>query len=64
MKMKKGDKVTLNRTIRSATTGTILPMEGTVVREIENLGRILILVDFGSEQDYIFPNEVVLKEAA
>jgi len=45
--MEIGEQVKTAMAIRSRHTGTFLPREGTVVREIENLGRRLILVDFG-----------------
>jgi hypothetical protein len=57
--MKKGDSLHTMTLIRSQKTGLILPQHGTFVRDIENLGRKLILVNFGSAgQEYLFPNEV------
>jgi hypothetical protein len=50
--------------IRSQKTGVLLPREGTFVRAIENLGRNLILVNFGSAgEEYLFPDEVLLQTA-
>ncbi|MBI4529790.1 MAG: hypothetical protein HY695_38820 [Deltaproteobacteria bacterium] len=63
--MKPGQKITINRLIRSQRTGKILPREGTFVRELENLGRMLILVDFGGgTQEYLFRHEIDLQEEA
>jgi hypothetical protein len=46
--------------IRSQKTGVPWPRQGTFVRYIENLGRQLILVDFGSAgKEYLFPTEVL-----
>ena len=43
----------------SHKTGTLLPREGTFVRAVENLGRKLILVNFGlAGEEYLFPDEV------
>jgi hypothetical protein len=37
-----------------------LPREGTFVRAVENLGRKLILVNFGTAGDeYLFPEEIL-----
>jgi hypothetical protein len=37
-----------------------LPREGTFVRAVENLGRKLILVNFGAAGDeYLFPDEIL-----
>jgi len=36
-----------------------LPREGTFVRAVDNLGRKLILVNFGTAgEEYLFPNEI------
>jgi hypothetical protein len=57
--MKTGDSVKTTTLIRSQKTGVLLPRQGTFVRDIENLGRKLILVDFGSAgEEYLFPNEI------
>ena len=57
--MKTGDSVKTTRLIRSQKTGVLLPRQGTFVRDVENLGRKLILVDFGSAgEEYLFPNEI------
>jgi len=62
--MKTGDLLKTNRTIRSQKTGVILPREGTFVRAVENLGRQLILVNFGTAgEEYLFPDEIVLEPA-
>lgn len=58
--MKTGDSLTTTMLIRSQKTGVVLPRQGTFVRDIDNLGRKLILVDFGSAgEEYLFPNEVL-----
>lgn len=58
--MKTGDFVHMRKPIRSAHAGgAFLPRDGTFVREIENLGRVLILVNFGSAgEEYILPDDV------
>jgi hypothetical protein len=57
--MKTGDSLKTTKLVRSQKTGVLLPRQGTFVRDIENLGRKLILVDFGSAgEEYLFPNEV------
>jgi hypothetical protein len=57
--MKTGDSLNITTLVRSQKTGVLLPRQGTFVREIENLGRKLILVDFGSAgEEYLFPNEI------
>jgi len=57
--MKTGDSLKTTTLIRSQKTGVLLPRQGSFVRDIENLGRKLILVDFGSAgEEYLFPNEV------
>jgi len=58
--MKTGDSLKTTKLIRSQRTGVLLPRQGTFVRDIENLGRKLILVDFGSAgEEYLFLNEVL-----
>jgi hypothetical protein len=58
--MKTGDSLKIVKLIRSQKTGVLLPREGTFVRDIENLGRKLILVNFGSAgEEYLFPNEIL-----
>jgi hypothetical protein len=60
MAMKPGDVLTTTRPIRSQKTGIVLPRQGTFVSTIENLGRQLILVNFGSVGlEYLFPNEIL-----
>jgi hypothetical protein len=60
--MKPGDLLKTSRPIRSQKTGVILPREGTFVRAVENLGRQLILVNFGTAGDeYVFPDEIALE---
>ena len=55
-----GDRLKTSRPIRSQKTGTLLPREGTFVRADENLGRKLILVNFGTAGDeYLFPEEIL-----
>jgi hypothetical protein len=58
--MKPGDPLTTKKLIRSQKTGMFLPREGLFVRTVENLGRKLLLVDFGTiGEEYLFPNEVL-----
>jgi hypothetical protein len=58
--MRPGDPLRTRRPIRSQKTGTVLPREGTFVRAVENLGRKLILVNFGTAGDeYLFPEEIL-----
>lgn len=58
--MKPGDPLKTKKAIRSQKTGVLLPREGTFIRAVENLGRELILVNFGSAGDeYLFPEEIV-----
>ena len=60
MVMKPGDLLTTARPIRSRKTGIVLPRQGTFVSAIENLGRRLILVNFGKVgPEYLFPDEIV-----
>ena len=58
--MKPGDPLKTKRLIRPQKTGMFLPREGLFVRTVENLGRKLLLVDFGTiGEEYLFPNEVL-----
>jgi hypothetical protein len=58
--MKPGDPLKTTRLIRSQKTGLLLPREGVFVRAVENLGRKLLVVDFGTTgEEYLFPNEVL-----
>jgi hypothetical protein len=58
--MRPGDPLKTIRPIRSQKTGTLLPREGTFVSAVENLGRKLILVNFGTAGDeYLFPEEIL-----
>ena len=62
--MRTGDALRTIKPIRSQKTGVILPREGTFVRAIENLGRQLILVNFGSAgEEYLFPDEIMPEPA-
>jgi hypothetical protein len=57
--MRPGDLLITIKPIRSQKTGVLLPREGTFVRMVENMGRQLILVNFGAAgHEYIFPDEV------
>lgn len=61
--MNPGDALKTTRLIRSQKSGAILPREGTFVRAVENMGRQLILVDFGNcGEEYLFPYEIVSDE--
>jgi hypothetical protein len=58
--MKPGDALKTIAPIRSQKTGLILPREGKFVGAIENLGRTLIMVNFGvAGNEYLFPDEVL-----
>ena len=57
--MKSWDSLKTPKLIRSQKTGVLLPRQGTFLSAIENLGRKLILVDFGSAGvEYLFSHEV------
>jgi hypothetical protein len=57
--MNTGDKVRTITAIRSQRTGIILPREGTFITSRENIGRTLILVDFGEAgREYLLPHEI------
>ena len=58
--MRPGDPLKTIKPIRSQKTGSLLPREGTFVSAVENLGRKLILVNFGNAgYEYLFPEEVL-----
>jgi hypothetical protein len=58
--MSPGDLLKTNKPIRSQKTGMVLPREGTFVSAIENMGRHLILVNFGAAGfEYLFPDEIL-----
>jgi hypothetical protein len=60
--MKTGDPLTTSKPIRSQKTGVLLPREGTFVRAVENMGRMLILVNFGAAgEEYLFPEEILAR---
>ncbi|MDH3443727.1 MAG: hypothetical protein OEN50_07380 [Deltaproteobacteria bacterium] len=62
--MKPGDSLKTIKPIRSQKTGVILPREGTFVHAVENMGRQLILVNFGTAgQEYLFPDEILAEPA-
>lgn len=62
--MKPGDSLKTIKPIRSQKTGVILPREGTFVHAVENMGRRLILVNFGTAgQEYLFPDEISAEPA-
>jgi hypothetical protein len=62
--MRTGDSLKTVKPIRSQKTGIILPREGTFVRAVENLGRQLILVNFGAAgEEYLFPEEILPEPA-
>jgi hypothetical protein len=62
--MRPGDLLKTSKPIRSQKTGVMLPREGTFVRTVENMGRHLILVNFGAAGDeYLFPEEILLESA-
>jgi hypothetical protein len=62
--MNPGDALKTVKPIRSQKTGVILPREGTFVRAVENMGRQLILVNFGpAGEEYLFPDEILAEQA-
>jgi hypothetical protein len=62
--MNPGDSLKTTKPIRSQKTGVMLPREGTFVRAVENLGRQLILVNFGTAgEEYLFPDEILAEPA-
>jgi hypothetical protein len=57
--MNPGDLLKTTKPIRSQKSGMFLPREGTFLGAVENLGRRLILVDFGAAGEaYLFPHEI------
>lgn len=61
--MKTGDALKTIKPIRSQKTGVILPRQGTFVRAVENMGRQLILVNFGpAGEEYLFPDEILAEQ--
>ena len=52
--MKTGDSLEILTLVRSQKNGVILLRRGTFVRDLENLGRKLILVNFGSAGKRIY----------
>ena len=63
-RMKAGDPLKTTKPIRSQKTGALLPREGTFVRSVENMGRMLILVNFGhAGEEYLFPEEIAPEPA-
>jgi hypothetical protein len=64
LNMNPGDALKTVKPIRSQKTGVILPREGTFVRAVENMGRQLILVNFGTAgEEYLFPEEILAEQA-
>jgi len=62
--MRPGEPLKTNKPIRSQKTGLMLPREGTFVSAMENMGRHLILVNFGAAgYEYIFPDEILPEPA-
>ena len=58
--MRTGDLLKTKKLIRSQRAGVLLPREGTFVRVVENFGRKLILVNFGTAgYEYLFPEEIL-----
>ncbi len=61
--MKAGELIKTTRPVRSQKTGVVLPREGTIISTTENLGRTLVLVNFGQgREEYLFPDEIVTAE--
>ena len=61
--MKPGEKIRTIISIRSQRTGLILPRDGIFVSARENIGRTLILVDFGEAgREYLLFHEIEQKK--
>ena len=58
--MSPGDPVRINKYIRSARTGMMLPREGKFVKSMMNMERQLIMVNFGSPygEEYILDSDI------
>ena len=57
--MNPGEKIRTIMSVRSQRTGLILPRDGIFVGARENIGRTLILVDFGEAgTEYLLPHEI------
>ena len=57
--MEPGDKIRTLMSIRSQRTGLTLPRDGIFLNARENLGRTLMLVDFGEAgTEYLLPHEI------
>jgi len=57
--MKPGERIRTITPIRSQRSGLMLPREGVFISATENIGRTLILVDFGAAgREYLFPHEI------
>ena len=57
--MKPGEKIRTIISIRSQRTGLILPRDGIFIGTRENIGRTLILVDFGEAgTEYLLSHEI------
>lgn len=61
--MKPGERIRTITPIRSQRSGLMLPREGVLISATENIGRTLILVDFGAAgKEYLFAHEIEAKE--
>jgi len=57
--MKPGEQIRTIYAVRSQRTGVTLPREGTYITSRENIGRTLILMDFGGAgREYLLPHEI------
>jgi len=57
--VKPGDKIRTIMSTRSQRTGLMLPRDGIFISARENIGRLLILVDFGeARREYLLPHEI------
>lgn len=57
--MKPGEKIRTIMSIRSQRTGLKLPRDGTFLTARQNIGRTLILVDFGEGgTEYLLPHKI------
>ena len=60
---KKGLRCRAKRTLRAHEATIESESQGTIVHEIENLGRRLVLVEWdGDSSLYVFPDEIEITE--
>ncbi|MFQ5853763.1 MAG: hypothetical protein ACE5JU_24655 [Candidatus Binatia bacterium] len=61
--MKPGERIRTITPIRSHRSGLMLPREAVFISATENIGRTLILVDFGAAgREYLLAHEIEAEE--